>query len=115
SIKFDPGDDGVLIEVRGTLSLVTAEGILPAAHLGVLIGSPMQTPVAGANPRIALKMRAGLRVFALIVDEIIDVQEMLPEPLPTPLRQIPTFSAAAVLGDSSVVLVLDPCSLASAL
>ena len=75
----------------------------------------MQTPVAGAGPRIALKMRAGLRDFALIVDEMIDLQEIVPEPLPTPLRQIPAFSAAAVLGDGSVVLVLDPCGLASAL
>jgi two-component system chemotaxis sensor kinase CheA len=114
-IKLDAGDEGVLIDVRGTLALVTAEGILPAGHLGVLIGSPMQTPVAGANPRVALKMRAGQRHFALIVDEMIDVQEIVPEPLPTPLRQIPTFSAAAVLGDGSVVLVLDPCGLASAL
>jgi two-component system chemotaxis sensor kinase CheA len=114
-VKLDEGDDGVLIDVRGTLALVTAEGILPAGHLGVLIGSPMQTPVAGANPRVALKMRAGLRDFALIVDEMIDVQEIVPEPLPTPLRQIPTFSAAAVLGDGSVVLVLDPCGLSRAL
>jgi two-component system chemotaxis sensor kinase CheA len=114
-VKLDAGDDGVLIDVRGTLALVTAAGILPAGHLGVLIGSAMQTPVAGANPRIALKMRAGLRDFALIVDEIIDVQEIVPESLPTPLRQIPSFSAAAVLGDGSVVLVLDPCGLASAL
>jgi two-component system, chemotaxis family, sensor kinase CheA len=114
-VKLDAGDDGVLIDVRGTLALVTAEGILPAGHLGVLIGSPMQTPVAGANPRIALRMRAGLRDFALIVDEMIDVQEIVLEPLPTPLRQIPMFSGAAVLGDGSVVLVLDPCGLASAL
>jgi two-component system chemotaxis sensor kinase CheA len=114
-VKLDAGDDGVLIDVRGTLALVTAEGILPAGHLGVLIGSPMQTPVAGAKPRIALKMRAGLRDFALIVDEMIDVQEIVLEPLPTPLRQIPMFSGAAVLGDGSVVLVLDPCGLASAL
>jgi two-component system chemotaxis sensor kinase CheA len=114
-VKLDVGDGGVLIDVRGTLALVTAGGILPAGHLSVLIGSPMRTPVAGANPRIALKMRAGLRDFALIVDEMIDVQEIVPEPLPTPLQQIPTFSAAAVLGDGSVVLVLDPCGLASAL
>jgi two-component system chemotaxis sensor kinase CheA len=114
-VKLDAGDDGVLIDVHGTLALVTADGILPAGHLGVLTGSAMQTPVSSANPRIALKMRAGLRDFALVVDEIIDVQEIVPEPLPTPLRRIPTFSAAAVLGDGSVVLVLEPCGLASAL
>jgi two-component system chemotaxis sensor kinase CheA len=64
---------------------------------------------------MALKMRAGLEAFALVVDEMIEVQEIALEPLPTPLRQIPTFSAAAVLGDGSVVLVLDPSGLASAL
>ena len=63
-VKLDAGDDGVLIDVRGTLALVTAKGVLPAGHLGALIGSAMQTPAAGANPRIALKMRAGLRDFA---------------------------------------------------
>jgi two-component system chemotaxis sensor kinase CheA len=114
-IKLDAGDDGVLIEVRGTLALATADGFIPAGHLGVLTGNATQTPVSSANPRIALKMRAGLRDFALVVDEIIDVEEIVPEPLPTPLRRIPTFSAAAVLGDGSVVLVLDPRGLASAL
>jgi two-component system, chemotaxis family, sensor kinase CheA len=78
------------------------------------MGSPTRSQDFGADPRIALKMRAGLEGFALVVDEI-EVQEIALEPLPTPLQQIPTFSAAAVLGDGSVVLVLDPSGLASAL
>jgi len=113
-VNLDTCDDGVLIDVPGRLALVAAEGIVPAGHLHVLMGSPTRSQDFGADPRIALKMRAGLEGFALVVDEI-EVQEIALEPLPTPLQQIPTFSAAAVLGDGSVVLVLDPSGLASAL
>ena len=114
-VNLDTCDDGVLIDVPGRLALVAAEGIVPAGRLHVLMGSPTRSQDSGADPRIALKMRAGLEGFALVVDEMIEVQEIALEPLPTPLRQIPTFSAAAVLGDGSVVLVLDPSGLASAL
>ena len=114
-VSLDTCDDGVLIDVPGRLALVAAEGIVPAGHLHVLMGSPSRSQDSGADPRIALKMRAGLEGFALVVNEMIEVQEIALEPLPTPLRQIPTFSAAAVLGDGSVVLVLDPLGLASAL
>ena len=91
---------------------MAAEGIVPAGYLHVLMGSPTRSR---PDPRIALKMRAGLEGFALVVDGMIEVQEIALEPLPKPLQQIPTFSAAAVLGDGSVVLALDPSGLASAL
>jgi two-component system chemotaxis sensor kinase CheA len=113
--NLDPCYDGVLIDVPGRLALVATEGIVPAAHLHVLMGSPIRSQHSGADPRIALKMRAGLEGFALVVDEMIEVQEIALEPLPTQLREISTFSAAAVLGDGLVVLVLDPLGLASAL
>ena len=112
-VKLDL-EGGALVDVQGALALVTADGAFPAGNLQVLMGSP-HGPRHREAPRIALKINADQGSFALAVDEIIDVQDVVLKSLPTPLRRIPTFSAAVLLGDGGVVLALDPSGLARTL
>ncbi len=49
---------------------------------------------------------------AILVDEVVGRQEVLVRPLDPPLRMMKRFSGAALLGDGSIALVLDPGNIA---
>jgi two-component system chemotaxis sensor kinase CheA len=65
--------------------------------------------------RVALKLRVGQVLFALVVDEMLEAQQIELKSLPTPLRTFAAFSGAGLLGNGSVVLGLDPSGLLNAI
>ena len=60
-------------------------------------------------------MRVGSLTFGVIVDAVSDVQEIVVKPLGASLRRLPMFSGNTILGDGSVVLILDPPGVAASL
>ena len=53
-------------------------------------------------------MQVGPHRFGVVVDEVIDTEEIVVKPLAGALRNVPLFSGATILGDGSVVLIIDP-------
>ncbi|WP_246721837.1 chemotaxis protein CheW [Methylosinus sp. H3A] len=56
-------------------------------------------------------LRVGSARFGLLVEMIADVQEVVIEPLVSALARLGVFSGQTILGDGSVVLILDPAAL----
>jgi len=50
--------------------------------------------------------------FGAVVDAVFDTEEIVVKPLSSRLRQIAMFSGNTILGDGSVVLILDPNGIA---
>jgi len=50
--------------------------------------------------------------FGLVVDDVLDTQEIVVKPLGRHLKGIPVYAGATILGDGSVVLILDAATLA---
>ncbi len=50
--------------------------------------------------------------FGMIVDGVFDTEEIVVKPVAPVLRSIPMFSGNTILGDGSVVMILDPNGLA---
>ncbi|GJL84299.1 MAG: ATPase [Micavibrio sp.] len=46
--------------------------------------------------------------FGIIVDRVYDTEEIVVKPVPTILRDIDLFSGNTILGDGSVIMILDP-------
>lgn len=67
---------------------------------------------AGAKDGFAIVLRVGGLRFGLLVDSICDVQEVVIEPLVSPLARIGVFLGQTILGDGGVVLILDPAAIA---
>lgn len=60
-------------------------------------------------------MRVGARLFGVMVDDIVEVLEIVVKPLPVQLKKIGVFSGNTILGDGSVMLILDAAGLAGRL
>ncbi len=77
-----------------------------AATLG--LGRPAQEETRDG---FVVVLRIGSARFGLLVETIADVQEIVIEPLVSALARLGVFSGQTILGDGSVVLILDPAAL----
>jgi len=105
SISITTAVDASLLRYRG--------GLLPLVDLRDALHVPADdafpTPT-GARPIAVLQ--ADGATFGLVVDAVETSQEIVVKSLGDPLRQIPVFAGATILGDGKVALILDVPGLA---
>ncbi|GGG15915.1 hypothetical protein GCM10010964_00280 [Caldovatus sediminis] len=56
----------------------------------------------------------GAHVFGIIVDRVFDTEEIVVKPVAPILRHVTMFSGNTILGDGSVIMILDPNGIARA-
>ena len=111
---------------RGGIELISGapvyrlrDMLLPLVRLDEQLGLvPMGA--ADAEGAVADESRGGFIVvlhaeqqrFGLVVDDVLDTQEIVVKPLGRHLKGIPVYAGATILGDGSVVLILDAATLA---
>ncbi len=57
--------------------------------------------------------QVGTQTFGIIVDRVFDTEEIVVKPVAPILRDIQLFSGNTILGDGSVIMILDPNGIAS--
>ena len=56
--------------------------------------------------------QVGAERFGIVVDRVFDTEEIVVKPVAPILRHIPVFSGNTILGDGSVIMILDPNGIA---
>lgn len=84
-------------------TLVRAGRVLPLVRLGRLLEQPDAAPGAA---QVAVIARAGAGLFALLVDDVIGEQSIVPKNLGKQLRRVRYFSGATQLGTGALLPVL---------
>src|ERR1700730_11452835 len=59
--------------------------------------------------------QVGSHVFGVVVDGVFHTEEIVIKPMSSKLRHIPVFSGTTILGDGSVIMIIDPNGVAQAL
>jgi two-component system, chemotaxis family, sensor kinase CheA len=65
------------------------------------------------SQRYVVVSQVGTFIFGLIVDRVFDTEEIVVKPVAPILRQIPIYSGNTILGDGSVIMILDVNGIAS--
>ena len=68
--------------------------------------------LAGDRGGFIVVLHAEQQRFGLVVDDVLDTQEIVVKPLGRHLKGIPVYAGATILGDGTVVLILDAATLA---
>jgi chemosensory pili system protein ChpA (sensor histidine kinase/response regulator) len=76
------------------------------AHLNELLGLPVQ-PLPEHARVLLLLIETSENFYALAIEQILKPEEIVIKPLGNPLKSVPEFLGATILGDGSVVPVLD--------
>src|SRR5262249_11405778 len=86
--------------------------LLPLVSLGDLLGlGAADTPANGAH---IIVTQVGTNLLGIIVDRVFDTEEIVVKPVAPILRDITMFSGNTILGDGSVIMILDPAGIARA-
>jgi len=79
---------------------------------------PEETPTdnlgKSTDDQFIVVTQVGNYTFGLIVDRVFDTEEIVVKPVARILRDIQMFSGNTILGDGSVVMILDPNGIAAA-
>jgi two-component system, chemotaxis family, sensor kinase CheA len=68
-----------------------------------------------AANRFVVVTQAGGQIFGAVVDNVFHTEEIVIKPMSSRLRHIAIFSGMTILGDGSVIMVIDPNILAQSL
>ena len=56
--------------------------------------------------------QVGPQLFGIVVDNVFHTEEIVVKPMSSKLRQIPMFSGNTILGDGSVIMIIEPNGIA---
>lgn len=96
---------GDIQTVEGRETLLAGGRVVPALRPGEMLGLDRAGKNA-ADEQVAVIAHAAGIVLALLVDEVLAEQEVLPKTLGKQLRRIPCIAGATQLGDGSLVPIL---------
>ena len=68
----------------------------------------------GTSEHFIVVTKVGTYDFGIVVDRVFDTEEIVVKPVAPILRNISMFSGNTILGDGSVIMILDPNGIASA-
>lgn len=110
----------VIERINGTPVLRLRERLLPLVGLNELLqlraenGRPALDGDAGDQALTIVVTQVGASQLGLIVDRVFDTEEIVVKPVAPLLRHITMFSGNTILGDGSVIMILDPSGIARA-
>ncbi|OYU77094.1 MAG: hybrid sensor histidine kinase/response regulator [Alphaproteobacteria bacterium PA3] len=83
--------------------------LLPLVDLSEVLGVPPRDPAIGeSSSAFVVVMQHSGQLFGVVVDEVFDTEEIVVKPLSKALGDVGTFSGATILGDGSVIMIIDP-------
>ncbi len=87
--------------------------LLPLVHLSKLLGFDQSTESEIGSGFIVVA-QVGNETFGIVVDAVFHTEEIVVKPMSAMLRHINMFSGNTILGDGSVILIIDPNGIAEA-
>ncbi len=107
-VRTGSNADHRIERINEALVLRLREKLLPLVQLGPTL---QLEAASDENPTFVMVIQVGERRYGLVVNDVLDTEEIVVKPLASVLRDVDVFSGATILGDGSVVLILDPNAL----
>jgi two-component system, chemotaxis family, sensor kinase CheA len=111
-VRASEGTDTKIERINNTRVLRLRDRLLPLIKLSEVLQLPVDEK--GAAESYIVVAQAGGRTFGIVVDTVFDTGEIVVKPVSPILKEIPMYSGNTILGDGSVIVILDPNGLATA-
>ena len=116
AVSCHDGEKSRLSMVQGRKTFRLRNEVIPVADLTQICGMEKEdATTVDDDQRLVIVTRIGSVNFAIAVDHLADVQEIVVKPLCSPLAHLNFFAGNTILGDGSVVLIVDPMGLADSI
>jgi two-component system, chemotaxis family, sensor kinase CheA len=92
--------------LKGVPVLRLRDKILPLVSLRKMLGLGSDSAESGES--FVIVTQVGAQSFGIMVDRVFDTEEIVVKPVSPLLRDLSVYSGNTILGDGSVVMILDP-------
>jgi two-component system chemotaxis sensor kinase CheA len=109
-VRAQSGSEHKIERIKDAPVLRLRDKLLPLIHLQSLlkIGDGGGEPENG----FIVVTQVGRETFGIVVDGVFHTEEIVVKPMSTRLRHINMFSGNTILGDGSVIMIIDPNGIA---
>ncbi len=113
-VRAGAGTDVVIDIVNGSPVLRLRNELLPVADLGNIL--KLKSGAIETKSKIFIVVcQVADRRFGVIVDSVVQTEEIVVKPRSVILNTLSSYSGVTILGDGSVVMILDPAGVGSEL
>ena len=113
-VRAAANSDHRIEHVKGVPVLRLRNRLLPLVSLDKLLQLTQDARKVEESSSFIIVTQVGTYVFGIIVDRVYDMEEIVVKPVAPLLRDLSLFSGNTILGDGSVVMILDPNGIAAA-
>jgi len=114
-VRVSPGSELKLETVNEALVLRLRDRLLPLAVLSDILGHKANTKDLLQKEMTIAVCKVGAYDFGLLVDRVFDIEEIVVKPVADILKNLTVYSGNTILGDGSVIMILDPNGIAKTL
>ncbi len=107
-VRTGKGRENRVERISNTQVLRLRDRLLPLVTLNEILGFHSTEEFDADKAAFVVVMQVGDTRFGLVVDEVFDTEEIVVKPLTKMLGSVRQYSGATILGDGSVILILDP-------
>ncbi|MCX7930974.1 MAG: chemotaxis protein CheW [Rhodovarius sp.] len=112
-VRVGDGDGPRVEMIKNSAVLRLRDRLLPLVELSRILALE-EAPDQQGKPRFVVVTQVGSQSFGIVVDRVFDTEEIVVKPVAPILRQITMFSGNTILGDGSVIMILDTNGIARA-
>ena len=110
-VRLSRDGENKLEEIKGTPVMRLRDRLLPLVSLRKIL--KLGDDDRNVNSQVIV-VQVGASHFGIIVDRVFDTEEIVVKPVSPILKNIRIFSGNTILGDGSVIMILDPNGVAHA-
>jgi len=110
-VRAAAGSEHRIERIKDTPVLRLRNKLLPLARLKDIL----RLGGSEADDGFVVVMQVGSQVFGVVVDGVFHTEEIVIKPMSSKLRHITAFSGTTILGDGTVIMIIDPNGTAQAL
>ncbi len=110
-VRAQSNSDHRIERIKDTPVLRLRNKLLPLIHLKKLLEMDVSADSDSENAFIVVT-QVGSQTFGIVVDGVFHTEEIVVKPMSTRLRHITMFSGNTILGDGSVIMIIDPNGIA---
>lgn len=117
-VRVQTNSEHRIERIKDTPVLRLRNKLLPLVHLSQLLGiyeGENAGDAIDADNGFIVVMQVGSQTFGVVVDGVFHTEEIVVKPMSTMLRNLNMFSGNTILGDGSVIMIIDPNGIAGAM
>jgi two-component system, chemotaxis family, sensor kinase CheA len=115
-VRVASGGEHRIEHIKDAPVLRLRNKLLPLVGLKAMLRLGQNDDHTGGDDRgFVVVTQVGSQIFGVVVDGVFHTEEIVIKPLSSKLRHLTVFSGTTILGDGTVIMIIDPNGMAQAL